>query len=106
MLRLFLLALVLWIAGKLTRTKARVTLIAFWISNVIVALIFGAAHLPAAASLMPLTPIVVSAIVLLNAGAGAVFGYLAWTRGLEAAMVAHFSADLLLHLVGPLFAAA
>ncbi|MFN2476686.1 MAG: type II CAAX prenyl endopeptidase Rce1 family protein [Chthoniobacterales bacterium] len=105
-LRLFLLPLVLWIIGKARRAQLKPSPGTFWFANILVALLFGAAHLPAAAAMMHLTPAVVGAIVMLNAGAGAVFGYVAWTRGLEAAIVAHFSADLVLHLVGPLFAGA
>jgi hypothetical protein len=103
LLRLFLLGLVLWIAGKITRTNVRATPLTFWIANGLVALIFGAAHLPTATSLMQVTPAVVIVIMTLNSGAGAVFGYLAWTRGLEAAIIAHFVSDLVAHLVGPLF---
>lgn len=103
LLRLFLLGLVLWITRKIMRTDERSGQVVFWIANLLVALIFGAAHLPAAASIMPLTPIVMFAVVGLNAGAGAVFGYLTWTRGLEAAMIAHFCADLIAHLLGPMF---
>ena len=52
---------------------------------------------------MPLTPVVIVAVISLNTGAGLVFGYLTWRRGLEAAMIAHFCSDVILHLVGPLF---
>jgi hypothetical protein len=31
-----------------------------------------------------------------------VFGWLYWRRGLEAAIVAHFAADLVLHVAAPL----
>jgi membrane protease YdiL (CAAX protease family) len=37
--------------------------------------------------------------VLLNAIGGVVFGWLYWRRGIEAAMVAHLTADLTLHVV-------
>jgi membrane protease YdiL (CAAX protease family) len=37
--------------------------------------------------------------VLLNGLGGIVFGYLYWKRGLEAAMIAHFSADIVLHVL-------
>jgi membrane protease YdiL (CAAX protease family) len=35
----------------------------------------------------------------LNGLAGLAFGYLYWTRGLESAMLAHFTADLVLHVL-------
>jgi hypothetical protein len=103
LLRLFLLSLVLWLLQKMTHTGARAAPAAFWTANVVVGLIFAAAHLPAAKALMPLTPIVIVAVMSMNSLAGFVFGYLAWTRGIEAAIVAHFTSDLMLHFVGPLF---
>jgi membrane protease YdiL (CAAX protease family) len=36
---------------------------------------------------------------VLNGLLGLAFGYLYWTRGLESAMLSHFSADLLLHVI-------
>lgn len=106
LLRLFLLSLVLWGVRKLARADLRSGAVSFWIGNVVVALVFAAAHLPAAKALMPLTQSVVVAVMLLNTGAGIVFGYLACRRGIEAAMIAHFVSDLILHLAGPLFASA
>jgi hypothetical protein len=40
--------------------------------------------------------------VLLNAIGGVVFGAVFWWRGLEHAMLAHLSSDLVLHVVAPL----
>jgi len=56
-----------------------------------------------AAQLTPLTPFLVTTVILLNAVAALGFGYLYWKRGLESAMLAHFSADIVLHVVGPMF---
>jgi hypothetical protein len=39
----------------------------------------------------------------INGVASLLFGYLCWKRGLEAAMLAHFSTDIMLHVVGPMF---
>ena len=58
------------------------------------ALAFGAGHLPAVAALAPLTPILVVRTVMLNAIAGVAFGWLFWRRSLEAAMLAHATANL------------
>jgi len=58
---------------------------------VIVALLFAAGHLPAAAMTTPLTFVVVARTLLLNAVAGLLFGWLFWRRSLESAMVAHAS---------------
>jgi len=51
---------------------------------------------------MGLTTIVVVRTVLLNSIAGVLFGWLYWRRGLLAAMVSHFSADIVLHVIAGL----
>jgi len=48
---------------------------------------------------VPLSPAVIARAVILNGIPGVAFGWLYWQRGLEAAMVAHFSADLVLHVL-------
>jgi hypothetical protein len=60
-----------------------------WGAIVVTALLFGAGHLPAAAATMSLTPTLVFRIIMLNALAGVVFGWLYWKYSLEAAMIAH-----------------
>lgn len=100
LMHLFLLGVVLWLLQKISRHTGRsVTL--FWIANVIVASLFGAGHLPAAAAIMPLTAFTIAMIVSVNGTVSLVFGYLTWTRGVEAAVIAHFVADLMMHFVGP-----
>jgi len=87
--RLFLVSVISWIL------RGRAT----WLAIVIAAVLFGAGHLPAASTVSPLTPVFVIRTVVLNSIAGIAFGWLYWRRGLEAGMVAHFSADLVLHVV-------
>jgi membrane protease YdiL (CAAX protease family) len=95
--RLFLVTLV---ARGLMLALRRRTLTApiAWAAIVVAALLFGAGHLPTAAQLSPLTPPLVLRIVGLNAVGGVVFGWLYWRRGILHAMVAHFAADLVLHV--------
>ena len=73
-----------------------------FLRDMIVALAFGAGHLPAAAQVWPLDAVVVSRTLLLNGIAGLVFGGFYVRHGLESAIVAHFSADLVLHVAAPL----
>ena len=40
--------------------------------------------------------------MLLNGVGGMLFGWLYWKHGLMAAMLAHFSADIVLHVAVPL----
>ena len=74
-----------------------------WSAIGLSSLLFGVGHLPAAARITRLDlPLVVRTIVL-NGLIGTIFGYLYWKRGLEASMIAHGSADLVLHVAGAMF---
>lgn len=102
-LRLFLMTLLVWmltLAGK-HRPKAAL----FWLAIVIAAIAFGAGHLPAAQQVWGLSGIVVARTIALNAVGGLVFGWLYWKRGIEMAMLGHFSADIVLHVLAPLVSA-
>jgi hypothetical protein len=72
----------------------------FWIANILAAVLFGLGHLPATAALVPLTAAVVLRAIVLNGVAGIVFGVLFRRYGLEWAMASHFSADIVLHVIG------
>jgi membrane protease YdiL (CAAX protease family) len=99
-LRLFLMTLLVWVFTAFGRRQSRP--VAFWIAIAIAALLFGAGHLPAAAKVWGLSDIVVFRTIALNAIAGLAFGWLYWRRGIEMAMLAHFSADIVLHVLAPL----
>jgi len=76
----------------------------FWTANVMVALAFGLGHLPATAALVPLTAALVARAIVLNGIPALLFGVLYLHEGLEMAILAHFSADIALHVVPPLVA--
>lgn len=100
LLRLFLLSLLAWLGSFFLKTsegKPRDSV--FWTANIVAAILFGVAHLPATATILPLTPLVITRAIMLNGLAGIAFGYLYWKRGLESAMIAHFSADIVLHVL-------
>ena len=99
-LRLFLMTLLLWIVARLRGTTPPPWM--YWAAIVVAALLFGAGHLPTAAKLWGLDTTVVLRTLLLNGIAGVAFGWLYWKRGLEMAMLAHFSADIVLHVIAPL----
>ena len=100
LLRLGVMTLLAWLGRFLSRTaEGRPTTAVFWVANVLAAVLFGLGHLPATAALVPLTSLVVLRAVVLNGVAGIAFGYLYVTRGLESAMLSHFSADLVLHVL-------
>ena len=98
LLRLFLLSLLAWLIGFAWHLPdGSPTLGAFWLANIIAAVIFGLGHLPATAALVKLTPLLIGRAILLNGIVGVATGWLFWQYGLEAAMLAHFSADIVLH---------
>lgn len=97
--RLGLMTLLVWVGAKLAQ-RERPGAGVVWTANLLAALLFGAGHLPTLAALAPLTVTLVVRTLLLNGIAGVVFGWLYWRRGLLAAMVAHFSADIVLHVIG------
>ena len=100
LLRLFLLSLLAWLGKFINRTaEDRPTMAVFWVANILTAVLFGLGHLPATATLVPLTPLVIVRAVVLNGLLGVGLGYLYFTRGLEAAIISHFSADLVLHVL-------
>ena len=104
LMRLFFLSLVAWLLGKLWKMPSGLPSSgALWIANILVAVAFGAGHLPLASQLTVLTPLLVTAIISLNGIVALGFGYLYWKRGLESAMLAHFSADIVLHVLSPVF---
>lgn len=101
LLRLFLMTLMAWVFWKMgLREGKHPARLAFWLAIALSALLFGVAHLPAAATLWSLTPIVITRTMVLNSLMGIVFGFLYWQWGLEYAMLSHFCADIALHVIG------
>jgi membrane protease YdiL (CAAX protease family) len=100
LLRLFVMSLFVWLGRFISKTsQGKPTNAVFWIANILAAVLFGLGHLPTTALLVPLTPLIITRAVILNGLIGIVCGWLFWKRGLESAMVAHFSADLVLHVL-------
>ncbi|MEM3432740.1 MAG: CPBP family glutamic-type intramembrane protease [Candidatus Methanomethyliaceae archaeon] len=101
--RLFFLSLFAFLGKRVHRTTdRRPALGVLWVANILAALLYGLGHLPNLAMIVPLSAGVIMRIVLLNGLAGIVFGYLYFTRGLEAAILSHFTADVFLHVLLPL----
>ncbi len=102
--RLFLLSFVAWLGCKLSKTaEGRPSTVVFWAANLFAALLFGAAHLPTAAALgMSLGVWAVAGTVTLNALLGLMFGVLYRRYGIESAIVAHASFDVVVYGILPL----
>lgn len=99
--RLFLMTLFIWIGMKLFKQdQPSKTNIIF--SICLAAVIFGLGHLPITSSIAKINAIIIARAVILNGIAGIVFGWLFWKKGLESAMIAHFTADIFLLSLLPL----
>jgi len=91
---------VAWLGKFISKTaEGKPTSAIFWIANILAAVLFGLGHLPATALLVSLTPLIIVRAIVLNGFVGIVCGWLYQTRGLEAAMISHFSADIVLHVL-------
>lgn len=105
LMRLFVMSLLVYITFKIRKTReGHPTKVGVWISIILAAVLFGVGHLPTAMAIGSTTPLFVTRIIILNSIGGIIFGWLYWKKGLESAMVSHFSADLILHVLLPLLA--
>jgi len=102
LLRLGLMTLFVFLGARLLRQGERPAGWVVWTAILLATLLFGALHLPQAAAIGgELTAVLVALVLLGNGLAGVAFGWLYWKRGFVAAVVAHFSADIVLHVVAP-----
>ena len=100
LLRLFVMTLLVWIFFKIKKTDAgKPTKTGFWLAIILAAILFGAGHLPTISAITTLTLPIVAYVIILNSIGGIIFGWLYWKKGLESAMIAHFSADIILHVI-------
>lgn len=100
LMRLFVMSLFVWLGRFISKTsEGKPTSAIIWIANILAAVLFGLGHLLATSLQVPLTSLVIARAAVLNGLLGIVFGWLYWKRGLEAAMISHFSADIILHVL-------
>src|SRR5512143_224674 len=102
--RLFGLSLLAWLGGLLLHDPGgRPKAIVLWAANIFLAVGFGAAHLPTAATLgLPMNTLVIGSTLFINGIAGLAFGWLFWRYGLESAILAHCLADVIVYTLIPL----
>ncbi len=101
--RLFALSLFAWVFGRFSHTAEKYpSSMALWAAIVLSAVIFSLGHLPATALAAKITPLIILRSMVLNGGLGMLYGYYYWKHGLESAMLAHFSSDIVLHFLIPL----
>jgi hypothetical protein len=100
LLRLFCVSLLAWLIGKITKIpEAGKNNTIMWSAIIGASVIFGLGHLPVTATIIKITPIVLTRAILLNGIGGVMFGWLYWKKGLEYAIVAHFTTDIVLHVI-------
>jgi len=103
LLRLFLMTLLVWIFFKIKKTEdGKPTKVGIWLAIILAAVIFGVGHLPTVFAITTPTPLLIVRTIILNCAGGIIFGWLYWKKGLESAMISHFSADIVLHVILPL----
>jgi hypothetical protein len=102
LVRLLGLSALAWLLSRVWHTSAGLpTDTVFWIANVALAILFGIGHLPSLKNLLGKIPsLMLARSLLLNFPIGLLCGWLFWTYGIEAAIVAHFSADVVYHVFG------
>ena len=104
MLRLFFMSLVAFILHKLFGKKQEKPSAAMLVAaNVIAALLFAAAHLPATVLLLGNSPMLIFRCFLLNGGIGLLLGYLYRRHGLRYAMIAHGGCHVVSKVIWILF---
>ncbi len=102
LMRFFLMSFLVWITWKIRRDAAGgPTVVGVWLAIIVTSVIFGLGHLPITGGITAITPLVVLRAIVLNGIGGMIFGWLYWRKGLESAMISHFTADICLHVALP-----
>ncbi|GEB35480.1 CPBP family intramembrane glutamic endopeptidase [Brevibacillus parabrevis] len=94
LMRLGVMTVVVFLAQKLGLADT-----AYWLGIGVAALAFACAHLPANFMTYGKGKVATLWTLLLNGIMGILFGCLFWQYGLEAAIISHFSADIVLHVI-------
>jgi membrane protease YdiL (CAAX protease family) len=102
--RLFGVSVIAWLLSKIWHTPVGLpTTSVYWTAIVFMAIIFALGHLPALKGIMDkITSVMFFRTILLNTPIGLLCGWLFWQYGIEAAILAHFAADIVYHIGGTL----
>lgn len=96
--RLGLMTLLVWIAARI-RGDDGARPIVVWPIIVITSVAFGMAHLPQLTSYGAASPFAIATTIVGNTAVGILYGWCYWRYSLVAAITAHFSVDLVLHVL-------
>ncbi|MFC8689448.1 type II CAAX prenyl endopeptidase Rce1 family protein [Brevibacillus porteri] len=94
LMRLGVMTVVVFLAQKLGWMG-----ISYWLGICVAAIVFAVSHLPTNYMTYGKGKVVTVWTLLLNGILGILFGFLYWRYGLEAAIISHFSADIVLHVI-------
>ncbi len=100
--RLGLLTIILGIVNHICGHNSLRSSVA-WTTIIVVAVLFGAAHLPQLSSYGAASTLAVLGTILGNSVVGILYGWCYWRLGLIAAIMAHFSVDIVIHVLPSLF---
>lgn len=100
--RLGLLTIILWIVKRIAGHSTLRSSVA-WTTIIVVAILFGAAHLPQLSSYGAASSFAVWGTISGNCIVGTFYGWCYWRLGLIQAMMAHFSVDIVIHALPSLF---
>lgn len=100
--RLGLMSVLAWLMTRFISRRQTAGPAIIWPANLLAALGFAALHLPQVEALYGLTLPIIFLVIVGNGVPGLVFGWLYWKRGLIAAMIAHFSADVVIYAIVPM----
>ena len=100
--RLGLMTLMVWCVVRLLKDQ-KPRPIAVWTIIVFSSVSFGMAHLPQLESYGAGSPFAIGGTVIGNTAVGILYGWCYWKRSLFAAMIAHLSVDIVIHVL-PAFA--
>ncbi len=100
--RLGLMTLMVWCVARLLKEQKPRPFIV-WTIIVLTSVSFGLAHLPQLISYGAGSPFAIGGTVIGNSVVGTLYGWCYWRRSLFAAMIAHFSVDIVIHVL-PAFA--
>ncbi|MCL1805328.1 MAG: CPBP family intramembrane metalloprotease [Clostridiales bacterium] len=107
LMRLFVMTLFIWLFSLARKTdKGSPASWGVWAAILLSNVLFGLGHLPATSALMEITGKIVARAIVLNSIGGVVYGWLYWKKGLASAMIAHFTTDIVIHIVAPAMARA
>ena len=101
-MRLCGLSVIAWLLLRILPMSASISTVSvFWIANSIMAVIFALGHLPTLKSTLgEISRVMIFRTILLNTPIGIICGWIFWRYGIEAAILAHFAADIVYHVGG------